>query len=729
MAVCAWFGPLIDKQFVNSSYAYRPAKGHAKAIARINDYLARRFTFAAPFDIDNFFDTINHELLIKICSGFFDDEAVLELIAMWIKTGAVTGNKYVTAGKGVAQGGVISPLLSNIYLHSFDKALEARGTANVRYADNIVLLAKNPELLKDDYFYSTDYLRQNLQLEINKNPKPFFTPDEGFSFCGIFFKDRKKLIDEPRLEGLKKKLPAVITSAQAGEFVEKVNFHLDGIRRYYGFADAQLQLRELDDLIERALADRMRVELRKQTLKSFKEAKQILIKLHLLSIQEEEAKKEFINRVLNRLKEKQQEVSKADSRKSDSCGRGSFKPIIPEIKITTDGVKLRSQTRPATGLKLAESANPPTPAGGLVVKSEEAVASAQKKIDKRKRYYHRIWFSNLDLCITTPGMIIGKNSEMISAKLQGKIVRSVSMRSTKSVLIAAKGVSLSSDLVFALAEKDIRMDFFDGIGRPVASLIPAESQFYAMTRLQSEAASSEKGVHIAKELISAKVRNQIATLKYFTKARNGDPAQKKEIAQYISQLHRAASLIDEIPEVNPPEDWRNKMLGYEGSAGAVYWECIKLLIGPSVYFEHREHKGSKDLVNMMFNYAYGVLYVKISGAVTITGLNPNTGFLHTDQKGKQTLVFDLIEPFRAPIADRTIITMINLKMKTETEGELLSKATKDILLKKIISRFHTEFLYRGKKQSYADIIPAMIKELSLYLKGEKQQFKAYRAKW
>lgn len=132
---------------------------------------------------------------------------------------------------------------------------------------------------------------------------------------------------------------------------------------------------------------------------------------------------------------------------------------------------------------------------------------------------------------------------------------------------------------------------------------------------------------------------------------------------------------------------------------------------------------------MMFNYAYGVLYVKISGAVTITGLNPNTGFLHTDQKGKQTLVFDLIEPFRAPIADRTIITMINLKMKTETEGELLSKATKDILLKKIISRFHTEFLYRGKKQSYADIIPAMIKELSLYLKGEKQQFKAYRAKW
>lgn len=654
---------------------------------------------------------------------------MLELIAMWVKTGAVTGNKYVTAGKGVAQGGVISPLLSNIYLHSFDKALETRGTANVRYADNIVLLAKDPEPLKEEYFFSIDFLRQTLLLEINKNPKPFFTPDEGFSFCGIFFKDRKKLIDEPRLEGFKKKLPAVIRSTQAGEFVEKVNFHLDGIRRYYGFADAHLQLRELDEVIEKALADRVRVEFSKQTIKSFKEAKEILFKLHLLSIQEEEAKKEFVNRVLNRLKEKQQRTSKTDSGKGEPDRKGSLKPGTPELKTPGDEQKLRSQKKPAAELKPGETASYPAPAGGAVIKPEEAAASAQKKVEKKKKYYHRIWFSNLDLCITTPGMVVGKNSEMISARLQGKIIRSASMRSTKSVLIAAKGVSLSSDLVFALAEKDIRMDFFDGIGRPVASLIPAESQFYTMTRLQSEAASSEKGVHIAKELISAKVRNQIATLKYFTKARNGDPTQKKEIARYVSQLHRAASLIDEIPEANPPQDWRNKMLGYEGSAGAVYWECIKLLIGSSVYFEHREHQGSKDLVNMMFNYAYGVLYVKISGAVTITGLNPNTGFLHADQKGKQTLVFDLIEPFRAPIADRTIITMINLKMKTETEGELLSKGTKDILLKKIISRFHTEFLYRGKKQSYADIIPAMIKELSLYLKGEKQHFKAYRAKW
>ncbi|GMU86202.1 MAG: hypothetical protein AMXMBFR48_14440 [Ignavibacteriales bacterium] len=725
MTLCAWFLPQIDKQFINTSYAYRPGKGHTKAIARIHDFLGRKLSYAAPFDIDNYFDTVNHDLLIRFCTPYFKDEGILELIAMWIKTGAVAGNKYVTAGKGIAQGGVISPLLSNIYLHSFDKALEARGCANVRYADNIVLLAKSESELKEHYRFSVSFLRENLILEINKNPKPFFTMSEGFSFCGIFFKEKQKLIDQPRIEGMKKKIPGYINSTPLAEFVEKVNFHLDGIRRYYGFADASLQLRELDDLLEVTLADRLRREFLKRTFKSFKQAKLILFKLHLLTIKEEEAKKEFVNRVLTRVKQKQTAAGKPpqDEKTSKIIKEPLFKAAHKEKAVNSSVT-----AEQGSGLK-PEAHEEKNTAQTQQQLSEEAKSSAEKKVLKKKKYYHKIWFSSLDLCITTPGMVIGKNAETIVMKYQGKVAKTASLRNTKNVLIASKGISLSSDLVYTLSEKDIRMDFFDGIGKPVASLIPAESQFYNMTRLQTEAASSEKGLRVARELISAKVRNQIATLKYFTKSKGADPELKKELNKHISQMIHAVDLIEEMPAADPTPDWRNRMLGYEGSAGAVYWECIKLLIGSSVYFEHREHKGSKDLVNMMFNYAYGVLYVKISGAVTIAGMNPNTGFLHSDQRGKQTLVFDLIEPFRAPIADRTIITMINLRMKTETQGGLLSKETKDILLKRLLSRFHTEFLHHQKRVSFADIIPAMIRDLCGYLKGEKPQFRAFRAKW
>lgn len=725
MTLCAWYQPQIDKQFANTSYAYRPGKGHTKAIARIHDFLGRKLSFTAPFDIDNYFDSVNHDLLIRFCIPFFKDEGILELIAMWIKTGAVTGNKYVTAGKGIAQGGVISPLLSNIYLHSFDKALEARGCANVRYADNIVLLANCESALKEDYQFSVSFLRENLFLEINKNPKPFFTAGEGFSFCGIFFKDKQKLIDQPRIDGFKKKIPEYIKSTPLGEFVEKVNFHLDGIRRCYGFADASLQLRELDDLLEVSLAERLKREFLRRKIVSFKEAKKILFRLHLLTIKEEEAKKEFVNRVLTRVKKRESAAQKPPQ--GAGCGENNNEPVF------------RADTfhKPESASVTPVQVNNPKPVltqedhidQSAAVAVNSAGASAEKKVLKKKKYYHKIWFSNLDLCVTTPGMVLGKNAETIVMKYQGKVAKSASLRNTKSVLIASKGISLSSDLVYILSEKDIRMDFFDGIGKPVASLIPAESQFYTMTRLQTEAAASEKGVRVARELISAKVRNQIATLKYFTKSKGSDPELKKELNKHISQMIHAVDMIEEMSAADPSPDWRSRMLGYEGAAGAVYWECIKLLIGPSVYFEHREHKGSKDLVNMMFNYAYGVLYVKISGAVTIAGLNPNTGFLHTEQKGKQTLVFDLIEPFRAPIADRTIITMINLRMKTETEGGLLSKETKDLLLKRLLSRFHTEFLYHSHRVSFADIIPAMLKDLCSYLKGEKTQFRAYRAKW
>jgi CRISPR-associated protein Cas1 len=94
---------------------------------------------------------------------------------------------------------------------------------------------------------------------------------------------------------------------------------------------------------------------------------------------------------------------------------------------------------------------------------------------------------------------------------------------------------------------------------------------------------------------------------------------------------------------------REQLMGIEGRSAAVYWGLIKSLLGSEVYFEGRERKGAKDLVNSILNYGYGVLYGRVHEAVLLAGLNPSISFLHSEQPGKPTLIFDLIEEFRHAI--------------------------------------------------------------------------------
>lgn len=279
-----------------------------------------------------------------------------------------------------------------------------------------------------------------------------------------------------------------------------------------------------------------------------------------------------------------------------------------------------------------------------------------------------------------------------------------------------------------VAEQDIRIDYFEGIGRPVASLIPAAGQFYSIGKYQMDAAAGQKAFTISCDLIKAKLKNQLALIKYYSKNKKIAGQNKTDTEFFGKQVARSIELIREL-KFDDKNEWRNKLMGFEGAAGAAYWQCIKTLIPAEYNFERREHHGSQDLVNMMFNYAYGVLYTKMHSAVTISGLHPNISFLHAEQKGKPTLVYDLVEPFRAPIADRTIVTILNLKMKVASEGGALNKETKSIILRRVLDRFHTEFTHHEKRTSFSEIFPENLKMLLKYLTGEGGKYKPYLSKW
>lgn len=172
--------PLAEKIFSDCSYAYRPGKGHYKAIRRIDHSLNnRKKAWAIPRDIDNFFDTLNHNRLIEQFSELVNGEPVMtELVTLWCRMGLVAKNgRWRNVEAGVRQGGVISPLLANLYLHPLDEYAAKQEIDWVRYTDDYLILCDSRE--KDDkdgntkiiYFFKFNKSRMLEQNEVHQSCK------------------------------------------------------------------------------------------------------------------------------------------------------------------------------------------------------------------------------------------------------------------------------------------------------------------------------------------------------------------------------------------------------------------------------------------------------------------------------------------------------------------------------------------------------------------------------
>lgn len=160
--------PSIDRRLLDCSYAYRAGKGHRKAIKRVNHHLASGLRWVATCDIDSFFDTLDQDLLMNQVRKYVWEPEVLRLIQLFLQIGAVGGRGYEETARGVGQGNVLSPLLSNVYLHPFDLALRRRKLVHVRYADDYVILCRTRLDAERAHDAAADYLQNELKLLIER---------------------------------------------------------------------------------------------------------------------------------------------------------------------------------------------------------------------------------------------------------------------------------------------------------------------------------------------------------------------------------------------------------------------------------------------------------------------------------------------------------------------------------------------------------------------------------
>jgi RNA-directed DNA polymerase len=212
-AVLLIIEPIFEADFMDSSYGFRPNRNAHDAIREIQGQIKGGKRVVYDADLKGYFDTIPHEKLMKAIEARVVDGSVLKLIRMWLKSIIVeqdkNGKKKVSKAKvGTPQGGVISPLLANIYLHYFEKHFETVTDKGrkisaiiVRYADDFVILMAKP--LPRLIHYLEDLLEKRFALTINREKTRWIdmrSTGETLDFLGYSFRyEKSRKYDAPCL--------------------------------------------------------------------------------------------------------------------------------------------------------------------------------------------------------------------------------------------------------------------------------------------------------------------------------------------------------------------------------------------------------------------------------------------------------------------------------------------------------------------------------------------------
>src|SRR5699024_6698849 len=137
--------PVVDPTFSDSSFGFRPKRSAHDAMRRAKQYYEQGYRFVVDMDMQQYFDTVNHDKLMYHVEEHIQDSTVLRLLRKFLRSGiSIDGTVYPTE-VGCPQGGNLSPILSNIYLDQLDKELEKRGHRFIRYADDCNIYVRTPK--------------------------------------------------------------------------------------------------------------------------------------------------------------------------------------------------------------------------------------------------------------------------------------------------------------------------------------------------------------------------------------------------------------------------------------------------------------------------------------------------------------------------------------------------------------------------------------------------------
>ena len=245
--------PIVDPDFSESSYGFRPGRSAHQAVRRVRAILNEGYTWVVDLDLEKFFDRVNHDVLMCRVSRKVSDKRVLRLIGGYLRAGVQVDGAIRPTTEGVPQGGPLSPVLTNILLDDLDKELESRGHRFVRYADDFVILVKSKRAARRAGRGIVRFLRDRLKLEINRQ-KSRIVAGRGCEFLGFTFPGGRIVWSAQSLENFKYQVRRLTSrswgiSMQAR--LEKLSRYIRGWMNYFALSQYYRVLPELDEWIRR----------------------------------------------------------------------------------------------------------------------------------------------------------------------------------------------------------------------------------------------------------------------------------------------------------------------------------------------------------------------------------------------------------------------------------------------------------------------------------------------
>jgi group II intron reverse transcriptase/maturase len=179
---------IFEPKFLDCSFGFRPNRSTHQAIERIEEYLRDGCGWIVEVDIEKCFDTIDQKLLLEFIKEEIADGRVIRLIRSFLEAGVMEEmGTYRNVLTGTPQGGVISPLLANIYLHPFDEVMTKEGFRVIRYADDIVVMCRTRQEAEIALVRIRQVLEGQLKLKLNNQKTKVIQKSQGFEFLGYYF--------------------------------------------------------------------------------------------------------------------------------------------------------------------------------------------------------------------------------------------------------------------------------------------------------------------------------------------------------------------------------------------------------------------------------------------------------------------------------------------------------------------------------------------------------------
>jgi CRISP-associated protein Cas1 len=282
------------------------------------------------------------------------------------------------------------------------------------------------------------------------------------------------------------------------------------------------------------------------------------------------------------------------------------------------------------------------------------------------------------LYITTQGAYLHREGETVEVTVDNEVKLRVPIHTLQGIVCFGQ-VSMSPFLMGLCAERGVKVSFMSKHGRFLARIEGPVSGNVLLRREQYRRADSDElSAQVARNVVTAKINNCRVVLQRALRE-HPDAEGSSDLASSVNHLAEIMKSLDSVKELD-------SVRGLEGEAASNYFGVFDHLIfvqKEDFYFKERNRRPPLDNLNAILSFLYTLLNHDVTSALETVGLDPAVGFLHRDRPGRPGLALDMMEEFRPFLADRLVLSLVNLKQvtgkgftKTETGAVMMDDETR-----------------------------------------------------